>query len=109
MTRTHKRDGGRTMTQRRVHTSLAESHLLPSRKQSGTKHVLKRPENKIVWVRGGYGARLVGFSRPTFNHRQHPAQRLRGHSLLVLNRVLALRRELSGLGTRIVQGLLGQA
>ena len=52
--------------------------------------------------------RLFGVSRQAFYHRQHFAQRVRGHSLLVLDLVLALRREIPGLGTRKLYLLLQQ-
>lgn len=48
----------------------------------------------------GYLCRLFGVSRQAFYHRQHYAQRVRGHPMLVLDLVLALRREIPGLGTR---------
>ena len=54
----------------------------------------------------GYLCRLFGVSRQAFYHRQHYAQRVRGHSLLVL--VLALRRAIPGLGTRTLYLLLQQ-
>ena len=56
----------------------------------------------------GHRCRLFGVSRPAFYHRQHDAQRVRGHSLLVLDLVLALRREIPGLGTRKLYLLLQQ-
>ena len=56
----------------------------------------------------GHRCRLFGVSRQAFYHRQHDAQRVRGHSLLVLDLVLALRREIPGLGTRKLQLLLQQ-
>ena len=60
----------------------------------------------------GYRCRLFGISRQAFYYRQHDAQRVRGHSLLVLDLVLdlvlALRREIPGLGTRKLQLLLQQ-
>ena len=52
--------------------------------------------------------RLFGVSRQAFYHRQHDAQRVRSHSLLVLDLVLALRREIPGLGTRKLYLLLQQ-
>ena len=52
--------------------------------------------------------RLFGVSRQAFYHHQHDAQRVRGHSLLVLDLVLALRREIPGLGTRKLYLLLQQ-
>ena len=39
----------------------------------------------------GHLCRLFGVSRPAFYHRQHDAQRVRGHSLLVLDLVLQLK------------------
>ena len=54
----------------------------------------------------GHLCRLFGVSRQAFYHRQHDAQRVRGHSLLVLDLVLALRREIPGLGTRKLYLLL---
>ena len=56
----------------------------------------------------GHLCRLFGVSRPAFYHRQHDAQRVRGHSWLVLDLVLALRREIPGLGTRKLYLLLQQ-
>ena len=56
----------------------------------------------------GHLCRLFGVSRQAFYHRQHDAQRVRGHSLLVLDLVLALRREIPGLGTRKLYLLLQQ-
>ena len=56
----------------------------------------------------GHRCRLFGVSRQAFYHRQHDAQWVRGHSLLVLDLVLALRREIPGLGTRKLQLLLQQ-
>ena len=60
----------------------------------------------------GHRCRLFGVSRQAFYHRQHDAQRVRSHSLLVLDLVLdlvlALRREIPGLGTRKLQLLLQQ-
>ena len=61
-----------------------------------------------MWVSVGYLCRLFGVSRQAFYHRQHDAQRVRGHSLLVLDLVLALRREIPGLGTRKLHLLLQQ-
>ena len=52
--------------------------------------------------------RLFGVSRQAFYRRQHYAQRVRGHSLLVLDLVLALRRGIPGLGTRKLHLLLQQ-
>ena len=52
--------------------------------------------------------RLFDVSRQAFYHRQHYAQRVRGHSLLVLDLVLALRREIPGLDTRKLHLLLQQ-
>lgn len=54
----------------------------------------------------GHLCRLFGVSRQAFYRRQHNAQRVRGHSLLVLDLVLALRREIPGLGTRKLYLLL---
>ena len=56
----------------------------------------------------GHRCRLFGVSRQAFYHRQNDAQRVRGHSLLVLDLVLALRRKIPGLGTRKLQLLLQQ-
>ena len=56
----------------------------------------------------GRRCRLFGASRQAFYHRQHCVQRVRGHSLLVLDLVLALRREIPGLGTRKLHLLLQQ-
>lgn len=56
----------------------------------------------------GHLCRLFGVSRQAFYHRQHYAQRVQGHSLLVLDLVLALRREIPGLGTRKLYLLLQQ-
>ena len=56
----------------------------------------------------GHLCRLFGVSRQAFYHRQHYAQRVRGHSLQVLDLVLALRREIPGLGTRKLYLLLQQ-
>ena len=56
----------------------------------------------------GHLCRLFGVSRQAFYHRQHCTQRVRGHSLLVLDLVLALRREIPGLGTRKLYLLLQQ-
>lgn len=56
----------------------------------------------------GHLYRLFGVSRQAFYQRQHNAQRVRGHSLLVLDLVLALRREIPGLGTRKLHLLLQQ-
>ena len=61
---------------------------------------MKLQENEIVRVSVSHRCRLFGVSRQTFCHRQYDAQRVRGHSLLVLDLVLALRREIPGLGTR---------
>lgn len=54
----------------------------------------------------GHLCSLFGVSRQAFYHRQHDVQRARGHSLLVLDLVLALRREIPGLGTRKLYLLL---
>ena len=59
-------------------------------------------------VRVAHLCRLFGVSRQAFYHRQYYAQRVRGHSLLVLDLVLALRREIPGLGTRKLYLLLQQ-
>ena len=56
----------------------------------------------------GHLCRLFGVSRQASCHRQHYAQRVRGHSLLVLDLVLALRREIPGLGIRKLHLLLHQ-
>ena len=56
----------------------------------------------------GHLCRLFGVSRQAFYHRQHDAQRVRGHALRVLDLVLALRREIPGLGTRKLYLLLQQ-
>ena len=56
----------------------------------------------------GHLCRLFGVSRQAFYHRQHYTQRVRSHSLLVLDLVLALRRKIPGLGTRKLQLLLQQ-
>ena len=56
----------------------------------------------------GHLCRLFGVSRQAFCHRQHHAQRVRGHSLPVLDLVLALRREIPALGTRKRHLLLQQ-
>ena len=50
--------------------------------------------------------RLFRVSRQAFYHCQHDAQRVRAHSLLVLDLVLALRREIPGLGMRKLHLLL---
>ena len=57
---------------------------------------------------GAHLWRLFGASRQAFYHRQHDAQRVRGHSLRVLDLVRALRGEIPGLGTRKLQRLLQQ-
>jgi putative transposase len=59
-----------------------------------------------VWVSVGHLCRLFGVSRQAFYQRQHDARRVRGYSLLVLDMVLALRREISGLGMRKLHLLL---
>jgi putative transposase len=59
-----------------------------------------------VRISGGHLCRLFGVSRQAFYHRQHDAQHVRGHSLLVLDLVLALRREILGLRTRKLYLLL---
>ena len=56
----------------------------------------------------GHLCQLFGVSRQAFYHRQHHAQRVRGHSLLVLDLVLVLRREIPGLCTRKLHFLLQQ-
>ena len=56
----------------------------------------------------GHRCRLFGVGRQAFYHSQHDAQRVRGHSLLVLDLVLALQREIPRLGTRKLQLLLQQ-
>ena len=55
---------------------------------------------------GAHLWRLFGASRQAFYHRQHDAQRVRGHSLRVLDLVRALRGEIPGLGIRKLQRLL---
>ncbi|HEX8426130.1 IS3 family transposase [Hymenobacter sp.] len=50
--------------------------------------------------------RLFGVSRQAFYRKEQYLQRARGQSLLVLDLVLALRREIPGLGTRKLHVLL---
>ena len=57
----------------------------------------------------GHLCLLFGASRQAFYHRQHDAQRVRGHSLLVLDMVLSLRREIPGVSTRKLYLLLQQS
>ena len=52
--------------------------------------------------------RLFGVSRQAFYRKEQYVQRARGQSLLVLNLVLALRREIPGLGRRKLHLLLLQ-
>lgn len=54
----------------------------------------------------GHLCRLFGVSRQAFYQRQRDVQRVRGHALLVLDLVLAFRREIPGLGTRKLYLLL---
>ena len=92
-----------------LHTIIEVAAGIPTThpKKVWYQMVRRLQENEIVRVRVGHLCRLVG-SRQAFCHRQHYAQRVRGHSLLVLDLVLALRREIPGLGTRKLHLLLQQ-
>ncbi|WP_324680351.1 IS3 family transposase [Hymenobacter sp. GOD-10R] len=57
-------------------------------------------------MRVGRLCRLFGVSRQAFYRKEQYAQRARGQALLVLDLVLALRREIPGLGTRKLHMLL---
>nr|WP_262898965.1 IS3 family transposase [Hymenobacter piscis] len=62
--------------------------------------------NEIAQVSVGSLCRLFGVSRQAFYRKEKHVQRARSQSLLVLDLVLALRREIPGLGTRKLHLLL---